>query len=407
MYHHTMNHGCDEKEIMFNIRTATLIASFCGLTACNSNVGGFKNLSVELGTQAEGVDTATLQFSNFNVNLHPMNKIVCDPFGGEGTVNPEKGIMATLFYVGAGGTQLHSAQEYVDKATRSRQRLFFTDINVPTRMFSEGFSSQTSQIINDDSGNKLIEWFGIKFETGLRLTPDMSEGDYELASLGDDGVVVKAKINGIWQTIVGNDGNHPTRMGCSSTLIRMNRDTLLPLEVTYYQGPRYHISNVLMWKKSDASQVGKDASCGQSGNSLFFDPNNGSAELPAYKNLLARGWSPIGADSYFIPMEGSYNPCVTGQNPVISGFVNGEVFTTMVSLAWTTDIIATTQVLITNVATGEQVMTVTDNALTTSHSAMIRGLTPGTAYTLQAVSVSESLGKAISSPINIVTPTDP
>jgi hypothetical protein len=392
---------------MFNIRIATLIATVCGLTACNSNVGGFKNISVELGTTAPGIDTSATKYSAYDINLHPLNKTVCDPFGGAGTVNPEKGIMASLFYVGAGGQSLHTAQEYVDKATRSRQRLFFSEINVPTRMFTEGFSSQTSEVIKDDMGERLIEWFGIKFETGLRLTPEMSEGDYELASLGDDGVVVKAKIDGEWQTVVGNDGDHPTRMGCSNTLIHMTRETLLPLEVTYYQGPRTQIANVLMWKKSDASQVGKDASCGQYGNYLFFDPGHQSAELPAYKNLLARGWSPIAADSYFIPMEGSYNPCVIGENPVISGLTVNEIFSTMVSVSWTTDIASTTQVLITDVATGEQLMTTTDNALTTAHSVMVRGLAAGTAYTIQAVSVSESLGKGLSAELNIVTQTEP
>ncbi len=386
---------------MRKIRTAFLTASVCGLSACSPNTGGFKNLSVQLGTS--NVDAASLKYSTYDVNKNPLNKTVCDPFGGGGTVNPESGIMASLYYIGAGGTQYHSAQDYVDKAVMSRQRLFFTDINVPTRMFSEGFASQTSQVVNDDLGEKLIEWFGIKFETSLRISADMAEGDYELASLGDDGVIVKAKIDGVWKAIINNDGDHPTKMGCSANLLHMTRDSLIPLELTYYQGPRYHISNVLMWKKSDASQAGKDAQCNQSGNNYFFDPNNNSKQLQPYKDLLARGWSPIGSGNYFIPMEASYNPCVVGVDPVVSSFVINEVFSNMITLSWTTDIAATTQVLITNVATGEQTMTTTDNALTTSHTVKVTGLAADTAYTLQGVSISDSLGKGLSSVVSVRT----
>lgn len=379
-----------------NKTTTTLIAlGLLSLSACNSKFLGLESSTSEYSGQV-------LKASSYDVNLHPLNKVVCDPFGGTGTVSPDKGIMASLFY--STTAKYETTEDYVQKATRSRQRLFFTDMNVPTRVFSAGFSTQANDVVKDDNGEKLIEYFGIKFESMLMLSPNMPEGLYELGVLADDGVVVKAKINGTWQTLINNDQIHPTKMGCTNTMVQFNRNTALPIEVTYFQGPRYHISNVLMWRQTDASTVGRDAQCNKLGNKYFFDPDNGGQELQAYKDLTARGWRPVGADNFFIPMASSYNPCVeVTENPVITGFKMNEVATHDIFVSWTTDLPATSQVLITNTATGEQIMTTTDNMLRTSHNVRIGNLAADTEYTLQAVSIAEDLGKALSNEIKIRT----
>lgn len=371
-----------------------------GLVSCTPVDNSFRGVT----TSIEGSPPVAGQKSlAFDVNKNPLNKVVCDPFGGTGPATPESGIVASLFYVGAGGAQLHLAEDYTTKAIRSRQRLFFSDINVPTRMFSEGFATQTSQVVKDDLGQRLIEWFGIQFQTSLALSADMPEGDYELASLGDDGVIVKAKINGTWQTVINNDGDHPTKMGCSKTIFHFARNAVLPIELTYYQGPRYHISNVLMWRKTDAGIVGKDQQCGHLGNTYFFDPNKASQPLAPYRDLLARGWTPIGKDNFFLPLEGNYNPCVQGTDPVLSQFMVNEVFANMISVSWTTDIAATTQVLVTDLVTGEQLMSTTDNILRTDHVVRISGLKAQTEYSVQAVSISENLGKGLGAVVRVTT----
>lgn len=380
--------------INFWIQAALYSTAASLLVSCGPK-SGFGDLTVELD-QSQG-----LQSSKFDMNKHSLHKTVCDPWGGQTPGSPEKGILGTLFYQGAGAPRLSSAQDYVSQATKSNQTLFFTDLNVPTRMFHEGFSTQSSQVVKDDSGNKLIEFFGLKFETVLRLKPDQAEGSYELSVLADDGVVVKAKIGDRWETIINNDGDHPTKMGCALSEIHLTRDSAIPLEVTYYQGPRYHIANVLMWRKS--MEIGNDVQCNQVGNEHFFDPNNNSVELQPYKDLLARGWEPISADNFFIPGKASYNPCVEGTNPVISGFRTGEIFSNEVRFTWTTDIPATTQILLTNTSTGEQTVTETDNVLRTSHNVNISGLEAGVTYKAQALSVSEDLGKSLSEKITFTT----
>lgn len=273
-------------------------------------------------------------------------------------------------------------------------------------MFTEGFASQTNDVLKDDTGAKLIEYFGVKFETIIKLGAADDEGDYEIALLSDDGTTLK-QVSGtkdapVLTTIIDNEGDHPTRMGCSKQIVHMTKDSSLPVQLTYYQGPRYHIANVMMWRK--ASVAGKDQACGQSGNEYFFDPNNNSVPLKPYNDLVSRGWKVLAKENFFIPKDETYNPCVQGTNPVISNFAVGEVFLSGVSLSWKTDIPATSQVKVVNKVTGEVTLTDSDNALRTDHSVFVTGLQAATAYTAQAVSISEDLGNTMSEQIDFTTP---
>lgn len=346
-----------------------------------------------------------LKYSKVDVNLHPLSKTVCDPFNGDPAAGLDKGIKASLFYLNAGSPRLYSSEDYVNKAQKSNQSLFLADMNVPTRLFSQGFATQVNEVVKDDNGNKLIEYFGLKFETVLKLSDTDEEGYYELALLSDDGSKLKIKTgtgdSAVTKTIIDNDGDHETRFGCSKELIYMSRDSAIPVEVTYYQGPRYHIANMLMWRKS--TTVGKDSACGQSGNGRYFNADNGSQEQQAYKDLLSRGWKVVSQDNFFIPAKESYNPCVEGTNPVISNFRVLERGSETLDLAWTTDIPATSQVKLVNKATGEVILTNSDNALRTTHLVSITGLKAGTAYTAQATSISEDLGKVLSEEITVTT----
>jgi hypothetical protein len=204
------------------------------------------------------------------------------------------------------------------------------------------------------------------------------------------------------ELLIDNDGDHPTRMGCASRTVRFHRNAMLPIEVQYYQGPRYHISNVLMWRKS--STAGADSSCGQLGNNLYFNPDNNSDPQQAFKNLQARGWKVLKPDNFIVSRDQvDYNPCVSGTNPVITQFEVGEIVGQVVDLYWRTDIPATAQIQLTNTTTGVVTNTTSDNILRTSHEVRLSGLQPDTVYKAQAVSVSEDLGRTISAEITFRT----
>lgn len=219
--------------------------------------------------------------------------------------------------------------------------------------------------------------------------------------MSDDGARLKYKDprDDTWKELINNDGDHPTRLGCGTTVISMNRRTQIPLEIIYYQGPRFHIANILLWRK--ATEAGKDPLCGQSGNSLYFDADKQSAPQQAYKDLLARAWKPVTAENLWL--DGTYNPCVAGKKPVISQFQNVEISITSASFRWATNIPASTQIRLINVATGEEILTNTDNLLRTNHEVFVTGLRSGTTYRVQAVSISQDLGNTLSDELIIKT----
>lgn len=342
-----------------------------------------------------------------NANLYRAHKIVCDPLNG-GQVTQKfytNGIKAELYYRSSSMPRWYNAGAYVTSGTKSTQNIFLSDMNVPTRLFTEGFSTTQGQVLKDDQNNKLIEYFGLKMTTNIALTANDDEGDYEFASLSDDGAVLKIKSgNSVTpdEVLIQNDGDHPTRMGCSNQTVRLTKNTMLPVEMTYYQGPRYHIANVLMFRKS--ATAGQDPTCGVTGNETYFDYNNFSEPQQAFTNLLARGWKVLMPENFRISVDGAtYNPCVAGTAPGIEGFQLGEIILSDVTFIWNTNIPATSQVILTEVLTGTVTVTDSDNLLRLEHEVLVTGLKPKTQYKAQAVSLSSDLGRSSSSEIYFTT----
>ncbi len=364
---------------------------------------------VQLGSEnvLQGNSASGLSVLPVNVNQYASNKLVCNPLSDAPTqqTNYEKGIKAELFYLTAGMPRLYSSLDYLQFGKKSDQNIFLTDVNVPTRMFTEGFSTAAGSVLKNDEGQKLIEYFGLKMKTNLMLTPEDADGEYELALLSDDGATLILKSgtgSEADDVLIQNDGDHPTRMGCASHTIRLKQNIMQPIEITYYQGPRAHISNVLIWRKSKMAAT--DPLCGQLGNNLFFNPDAKSEPQQAFQDLLGRGWSIVKPNNFMISStKADYNPCVSGTNPVISNLTLTEVILTTAGLTWTTDIPATSQVQLTNTATGEITTTTSDNMLRTKNIVELKNLQSNTLYRAQAISVSADLGRSISSEILIKT----
>jgi hypothetical protein len=342
-----------------------------------------------------------IQMSKMNVNLYPVTKTVCDPMGGDNDPRSNAGLKADLYWLPSGANAATSASDLISRGTKSSQNLFFTQLNVPTRLFNTGFTSDSGAPVKNDSGDTLIENFAMRFSSVLRLAPSQDEGLYELAVLSDDGTVLRLRDDdGVYKPVVDSDGDHPTRMGCSTQAISMTHETEKMLQLDYYQGPRYHIALVVMMRKLDAGQQpGKDALCGMTSNEAWFDYNHGSAPQKAYNDLLARGWQVLTADNYAIPNSAFFNPCKEGEIPEIANVKLGETFVDAVTLDWDTDIMATSQIVVTNVKTGAQIISTSDNVMSLHHHVRLVGLEADTDYSVQAVSISDTYGKGLSEPI--------
>lgn len=362
-------------------------------------------------------ETQKFQKSEFDINAYPLTKLVCDPFNGGETPSPKHGIKSNLWFRGLNQPRFYSVMDYINKTTKSEQNLFFNSINVPTRVFSTGFPLETGGVVKDDSGKQLIEYFAMKYSSQISLSDADTEGTYELALLSDDGSILNIKdptadgvMPTVWSTLINNDGDTPTRMKCSSKLIDFKKGKRVPMELFYYQGPRYHIANMLIWRK--ATQAGQDTLCNHSGNNLFFDPNQNSKPY-AWHDLELRGWKALAPENYLLPEEDqiqsnvngdvNYNACYQGEIPVITDFRTVEVLSTDISFSWNTDIPSSGLLLITNLDTGEKITTQTDNLLKTNHVILVTGLMPQTNYRFQAVSISNTLGRAISQAIELQT----
>lgn len=337
-----------------------------------------------------------IRLSSLDVNQYPITKTVCDPWGGDPDPRSNQGLIADLWWLESGKPKPNSAAGMIANGKKSDRTLFFSMLDVPTRLFNLGFANATGETIKDDAGGTLIEYFGLKFKSILRLAPGQRAAKYEFAILSDDGAVLNFRDpDGVYRPNVANDGDHPTRLGCASAPVDMDEETEIPMTLEYYQGPRYHISLIVLMREWKGA---KDQACGVTGNSTWFDYGNGSKPQKAYTDLLARGWKPLAKDNFGLPNTAMFNPCKEGEAPKISDLAVLERFNDGFIATWKTDILATSQLVATD-SSGKQTLTAADNVLRTEHEVRITGLAANTVYQVQAVSISETYGRTVSSAI--------
>jgi|GEM_PF-1974110 len=297
----------------------------CGLSSPTSSIIACQTKqTVDLGT-ALGVGSyvfdiqATDKVGNMiteKVNFQVTAKVViCDPFvvGGDKTCNG--GLVGDIFY-------LNDAQQTAFKALSNKTVDYFyangiqvnallalKQLFVSTRSFTEGFpSSANGALIQDDTGATLHEYFAFRLETVLKLDATLDQpGWYQFAVLSDDGAMVLTKPTGsstYSSTLITNDGDHSTKMGCSSTAIYIDDATRLPMMVKYYQGPRTEIALTLMWRRVAAMNSALDSYCGVSGNDAFFGPapyTNFTSSRYADLISASRGWRVINPSNLIAP----------------------------------------------------------------------------------------------------------
>lgn len=329
---------------------------------------------------------------------------VCDPLSNNSSTSPELGLLGKLILrTPEMGSKVNSVLDYYNKGQKLDQNLYFADVNVPTRPFTAGFSTQSGDVLVDAQGNKLIENFAIEYTSVLKLSDADKEGDYEIATLSDDGSRVFVKEGDKWNELINNDGNHSTRMGCPYRTINLKKDSAVPVKILYYQGPRYHIANVLIWKHHKKAQQWKEPSrhslCGIASNNFFFNSQNGKKML-AMTYLEKTGWNVVAAGNYKMP-ERQQNPC-TDPELVISDFQVVSAQAPNATLTWKTTVPANSQLHIVNIYTGEEIFTQVDADMVTDHTVQISGLVHGIYYQVRAISKDEKGREATTAYINLL-----
>ena len=319
-------------------------------------------------------------------------RTVCDPFNS-GASAQDRGLVGNLLYLTDDQPRYSKINDYLDNATPIQSTLYFDRIFVPTRAFDLGFYTQAGELVLNNNDEPIYEYFALRLESQLTLAANEQPGWYQLAILSDDGAVLSEKnADGSLTTIVDNDGNTPTRMGCAVESIYMDYGTKKDIVLSYFQGPRYHIALTVMWRPlpvgDDPAALVSDIECGRRGNSRYFDSTKVPSEpTSTFYELLERQWKPLDNENYYFPVQAS-NPCAVEDPLLLTNFGITSSTRTDVSVSWTTSLAASSQVEIKNINTGVIVQSTLDPSLKTSHLVTYSGLLSNTLYSIKGLSVS-------------------
>ena len=294
----------------------SMIAGAFTLAGCNDPPSAVQVGNTYIGVQAQASSTPT----------------VCDPFGSPEIGQPVNGVHGKAFYWAPWWDPVTStACETNDPGTVARVGpnnvagyiaqgapidvdLFLNQLNVPTRPFDMGFQTQDGLILQTPKGNTMYEYFALQMESTIKIGSRDSAGYYQFAILADDGAVMQMDDHGTFRTVVNNDGTHASKFRCANEAVYFDSSTRLPVKINYYQGPRYHIAMMLMWRKvADASAASLvETECSSSGgNTYYFNPNvSPSAPTAKYTAMIGRGWKVLSPDNYLLPAaQVGSNPC--------------------------------------------------------------------------------------------------
>lgn len=236
---------------------------------------------------------------------------VCDPYDPT-QPNYSNGLKGKIYYINQNQSSVNSVEQFFTQGVLSDSDLYLNRLNVPTQLWTEGFSLPNGDKVKDNLDNVLNEYFAFNLETKLVLRPQDQEGLYQLALLSDDGskLEILNSSGGVQQTLINNDGLTQTRFSCANSTINMTHNSEVKVRVKYFQGPRNHIALMLLWRKvpnNNACSL-QDSQCGIAGNNVYFDYNTvPSTPKSAFNGLLSRGWKVLAHENY--KLDGQNNPC--------------------------------------------------------------------------------------------------
>lgn len=233
-----------------------------------------------------------------------MDYVVCDPFRMiEGKC--QKGLKARLFYASAAERtktpeelrELYpNVTQMITKGLKSNAVLYLPSIDVRTREFRDGFSTTQGQLLKDDSGAVLDEWFGLEMETLIKLGSADQQGYYQLIAVSDDG----SRVYSGTQLLINNDGLHSTKVGCmgANQALLLNAETRIPLKIQYFQGPRTQIAMSLFWRKVSSPTADRSQYCDNQG-----EDNWGFGRPQHYQKLMIDGFKPLLPENFILNEE--------------------------------------------------------------------------------------------------------
>jgi hypothetical protein len=299
-----------------------ILATGCSKSVTSNGQSATPNSSSATTTSDGGTSGSSSSSTTNNT------QIVCNPMSQDPTIpGPTSGLVGTLHYYDPALNEPNPANvgQILANGTLSPASIFMSELNVPTHTFSEGFTTTGGTELTTPSGTDLVENFALSFDSQLRLSEYDQPGLKQFALLSDDGAnFYLDQGNGLKQ-VVNDDGGHPTEMSCASSAIWMGHDISYPIHVDYFQGPRYEIALMLLWRNIpdefgtgeqdspilDPSSLNETMCHGQNGDTLFFNPATiPSTPSSVWDQLRADGWEVVPAVNFVLPGE-QPNPCAS------------------------------------------------------------------------------------------------
>ncbi len=165
------------------------------------------------------------------------------------------GLIAQLY---EGEKDWLNLDQYLKEGYKHQEYIYFSNFNIPSRDFQQGFGFGESDYLKNRNGEKLIEWFAIQAKGNIILPENESDGFYHIVTISDDGINVK--IDG--KTFINNSKTHSPTIDCANSLIEFKSNQEKTFELTYFQGPRTRIALMTFIKKiEDSSKFKKSTIC--------------------------------------------------------------------------------------------------------------------------------------------------
>ncbi|MBC7711940.1 MAG: hypothetical protein H7177_01275, partial [Rhizobacter sp.] len=178
----------------------------------------------------------------------------------------------------------NNLDQYFTEGYQHEENMYFSNFDVPTRAFDEGFGYAADIFLRNRNGEKLIEWFAIKANGNMVLPDSETSGLYQIVTISDDGIQVT--IDG--KTIISNKGVHAPTVDCATELVQFNSKEEKSFELGYFQGPRVLISLQTFIKKIDnAADFTKESFCSTGSGPDVLIQNGYKIISPAWFTLPA------------------------------------------------------------------------------------------------------------------------
>ncbi|MBY0414587.1 MAG: hypothetical protein K2Q18_10490 [Bdellovibrionales bacterium] len=172
--------------------------------------------------------------------------LICNPLGGGANptqpVGSKNGLIANLF---EGSSEWNSLDKYFIDGYKHPENIFFSNFNISTRNFDQGFDLSNGDFLKNKNGLKLTEWFGIEAKGYIVLPESEEDGYFHIMTLSDDGIEVS--VDG--KSILENKYIHSPTFNCATSMIRLKKGEEHDFRLRYFQGPRTQIALVTLIKR--------------------------------------------------------------------------------------------------------------------------------------------------------------